>query len=150
MKLSEHFTLEELCASETASRHGIANIPSPNALENLKRLAESLELVRLILKAPIHINSGYRSPALNRLVGGAANSAHQFGLAADVICPAYGNPLAVCHAVADHGIDFEQIIYEYASWMHFAIADEGMTPKKELLTIRNAKEGYLKGLIGEG
>src|SRR5688572_22298157 len=144
MKLTDHFTLEEFTASETGARLGIVNEPSASALANLHRLAESLELVRLILKKPIHINSGYRNSTLNRLVGGSPKSAHQFGLAADIICPAFGSALEVCKAIAEHGIDFEQIIHEFGSWCHFAIPDKGVHPRKELLTIRNSKEGYQK------
>lgn len=147
MNLSEHFTLEEFLVSQEGTRHGIINTPSASALVNLGRLAESLELCRIILGHPIHINSGYRNPTLNRLVGGAHDSAHMYGMAADIICPKFGNALEVCRAIAGHGIDFDQIIFEFGAWCHFAIGDAGASPRKELLTIRNKKEGYVKGLL---
>lgn len=148
MYLSEHFTLDELCISEIGARQGISNKPSESAQANLERLAQSLELVRIVLgNNPIHVNSGYRSPTVNRLVGGAPDSAHMYGLAADIICPAFGPPVEVCQAIANHGLDFQKIILEFGSWTHFQIPDVGVHPKKELLTIRTASEGYLKGLV---
>lgn len=144
MNLSEHFTFEELTASETAARLGIGNEPSESAFENLKRLADALETVRMVLRKPILITSGYRSKELNRMVGGSKNSAHMFGMAADFICPQFGTPLEVCRAVAKHGIDFDQIIHEYGRWCHFAIGDAGIAARKELLTA--TRNGYEKGL----
>jgi len=104
MMLSEHFSLEELTASEVAARAGIDNTPSPEAMGNLLRLAEGLELVRAALgNNPIHVTSGYRSPRLNQMVGGAKNSMHMQGLAADILCPSFGPPLEVCRAIATSG-----------------------------------------------
>jgi len=75
MMLSEHFSLEELTASEVAARAGIDNTPSAETMRNLLRLAAGLELVRAAIgNNPIHVTSGYRSPRLNQMVGGAKNS----------------------------------------------------------------------------
>ena len=72
MQLSEHFSLEELIASETAARKHIDNSPPAQLMPNLRALAEGLELVRAALKGhAIHINSGYRSHTLNKEFGGA-------------------------------------------------------------------------------
>ena len=61
--LSEHFSLEELTASEVAARGGLDNTPSPEAMWNLMRLAEGLELVRAALRNnAVHLTSGCRSP----------------------------------------------------------------------------------------
>jgi hypothetical protein len=88
------------------------------------------------------VTSGYRSKEVNRLVGGAPNSAHQFGLAADIICPKFGTAYDLCKAIAAR-IDFDTVIHEYTSWCHFQIADEGMAPRKRLLTIdrKGTREG---------
>src|SRR5213596_4190034 len=97
MMLSEHFSLEELTASEVAARAGIDNTPSAETMRNLLRLAAGLELVRAALgNHPIHVTSGYRSPRLNQMIGGAKNSMQTRGLAADVLCPAFGPLLQVC------------------------------------------------------
>ena len=84
MNLSEHFTLEEMTASQLAMRQHIKNTPTAAALKNLARLAVVLEQIRALVGKPIHIDSGYRSPPLNRAVGGSSASAHMEGLAADI------------------------------------------------------------------
>lgn len=125
MMLSPHFALAEFTASETAARRGIDNTPSPAIIEHLKMTAELLEDVRVILRAPILITSGYRCTALNAAIGGAANSAHIEGRAADFICPGFGDPLAVCRRLSGTpGIDFDQLIYEFGDWTHIAWADD--------------------------
>ena len=64
--LSPHFTLAEMCESQTAKKHGIANIPSSEAVANMRRLCEGcLEPLREALGLPIIITSGYRTKALN-------------------------------------------------------------------------------------
>ncbi|MEM4987653.1 phage tail protein [Collimonas sp. H4R21] len=71
--LTEHFTLEEFTRSDKARELRINNTPAPAIVANLRRLAKFNELVRLELKgAAMVISSGYRCPALNRAVGGAA------------------------------------------------------------------------------
>jgi zinc D-Ala-D-Ala carboxypeptidase len=149
MKLSAHFSLDELIASETALRRGIDNTPNASVIANLKRLAEMLEKVRAVLGQPMHISSGYRSPMLNAAVGGANNppSAHIKGLAADFVCPSYGKPLAICRHLESAGILFDQIIEE-GTWVHFSIAEEGKKPRREVLTARfkDGKVSYSKGL----
>lgn len=85
MKLSEHFTLEELVLSPTALRLEIDNTPSSSALSNLQSLAiEILEPLRLAWGKPIVVSSGYRCRKLNDAVGGAKNSQHLEGSAADI------------------------------------------------------------------
>ncbi len=146
MQLSPHFTLEELIASDTAARAGIDNYPTATAYENLKMLAASLEQVRTLLGFPIHINSGYRCQRLNSLVGGQKVSAHIDGLAADIICPQFGTPLEISKAIAGSQILFDQVIFEFASWSHFAIAHKGLIGRHETLTIDKSSTRY--GLIG--
>ena len=147
MMLSEHFSLEELTASEVAARAGIDNTPSPEAMGNLLRLAEGLELVRAALgNNPIHVTSGYRSPRLNQMVGGAKNSMHMQGLAADILCPSFGPPLEVCRAIATSGIPFDQVIHEFGQWCPAGFAPEGHTVRNQLLTIANLASGYELGL----
>lgn len=146
IRLSEHFTLDEFTLSQEAARKGINNTPPRDVLTNLTELAGVLEDVRELLGRPILISSGYRCDELNLAVGGAASSKHVFGLAADFTSPKYGSPLAVCKAIADSDIPFDQVIHEFGRWVHLGITPGGVKPRRQTLTIRSSKEGYLQGL----
>lgn len=133
--LSEHFTLEELSFSEVATRKGMDNTPGLFQTENLVRLCETiLEPVRQILGAPMHINSGYRAPAVNTLIGGAPDSAHCDGRAADFVPIALPlrNVFDALRTSAD--LPYDQIIFECDAWIHVAIAPDGRLPRREALT----------------
>ena len=147
-KLSEHFTVEELIFSQTAMRKGIDNTPAPEIVRNLRRLAGVLEEVRALLDAPVVISSGYRSPALNRAVGGAMNSAHMRGLAADLTVPDAGAVLQVARRIAASNIAYDQLILEYGSWVHVALADDGASPRRQDLSIFKGT-GYLPGIVAK-
>jgi zinc D-Ala-D-Ala carboxypeptidase len=85
MKLTEHFTLEELTKSATATAHGLTNTPNADQIYNLRILCEKvLEPARKIIGRPIVITSGFRSDTVNKLVGGVANSWHKYGQACDI------------------------------------------------------------------
>lgn len=134
MQLSEHFTLAELTVSELAARKGLANQPTPAALDNLKRLAAFLEQVRTLLGKPIIINSGYRSPAVNKAVGGQPNSQHTKGCAADIRVPGM-TPDQVVAAIRSSGLPYDQVIREFDSWTHVSIAEIKAAPRKMALVI---------------
>jgi hypothetical protein len=147
MQLSEHFSLEELVASESAARLGIDNTPPAEIVLNVKVLAQGLERVRAALGGkPIHVNSGYRCPALNTAIKGAGNSMHMQGLAADILCPQLGPPLDVCRAIVAAGIETDQVIHEFGRWCHVAFAAPGTQARQDLLTIATAAEGFRPGL----
>ena len=138
IKLSEHFTLEELTFSATAQRKQIDNKPPAEVLDNMKRLAAGLEEVRAALgNKPMRINSGYRSPKLNRAVGGARLSAHMAGYAADFVCPDFGSPLKIVKALAATGIQFDKLIQE-GTWVHISFAPEA---RRQLLTAHFGPSG---------
>lgn len=118
--LSAHFTLDEATASQTAARLGLDNDPPLDVVLNMKRAALGMEQVRQLLGQPIHVNSWYRSPALNQAVGSKPTSDHLTGFAVDFICPTYGKPQAVVKAILASGIDFKQVIYEFGSWVHIS------------------------------
>ncbi|MFN0163813.1 MAG: D-Ala-D-Ala carboxypeptidase family metallohydrolase [Burkholderiales bacterium] len=146
-RLSPHFSLEELTASQTAAREGIDNMPDAEARHNLARLAATLEEVRTLLGGvPIIISSGYRSPALNRRVKGARASAHMTGLAADFTAPAAGTVLQVARKIAASHIEFDQLIHEYGAWVHMGLAAADSTARRQTLSIFRGT-GYLPGLI---
>lgn len=84
-QLSKNFTIAELCSSTTADNHQLHNEPGQAERENLRRLAvDILQPIRDQLGKPLIINSGYRSKEVNKLVGGAKNSYHLKGMAADI------------------------------------------------------------------
>ncbi len=143
MRLSRYYTLARLIRSETALAQGIANLPPPEALENLRLLARGLDRVRRLLGAPLEISSAYRSPALNRAVGGVPGSQHAQGLAADFICPGFGPPIAVAREIRDSSITFDQCILEYERWVHLSFSP---APRRRVMTLHDATEGYVEGL----
>ncbi|KAB8052275.1 peptidase M15 [Janthinobacterium sp. FT14W] len=145
MNLSPHFSLAELVSSQVATRKGIDNAPSPSIVVNLTRLAALLEQVRALVGTPIAISSGYRSPALNRAVGGAANSAHVLGLAAD-ISTAKLAPKALAMLIRQSDIAFDQLIYE-GTWVHIGLSTGA--PRRQVLTAKFAGGGvsYVAGIV---
>lgn len=84
MKLTEHFTLEELTNSPTANRLHIDNFPSDTIISSLMELSQLLEKIRNIYNKPIVVTSGYRCEKLNKAVGGVKTSQHMKGEAADI------------------------------------------------------------------
>jgi hypothetical protein len=145
MQLTPHFTLEELCFSQEAVRTGLDNTPPPDVVANLLRLAKMLEKVRALLKKPIHISSGYRSPALNARIGGSTKSAHMDGRAADFICPEFGTPYVVAKKIAAARLGYDQMIHEYGRWVHIAVPRVNERADRELLSIFEPGK-YLAGL----
>jgi zinc D-Ala-D-Ala carboxypeptidase len=130
VNLSEHFTLEEMVASQIATRRRLDNRPDPDALANLRRVAAVLEEVRALVGAPVIVSSGYRSKAVNQAVGGAANSAHLLGLAADINVPGMA-PKALAKMILASNILFDQLIYE-GTWVHIGLSTG--RPRREVLT----------------
>ena len=128
MKLSEHFTLAELC--KTSAKTADGNIPSHVHIENLKNLCENwLEPLRQRYNKPILINSGYRSEAVNKAIGGVKGSNHLTGCAVDI--RVLGLEQAIRYAcilldIADEKeLDFDELLIERSPkgtfWLHFAV-----------------------------
>jgi hypothetical protein len=132
--LSEHFSLDEFTASQTATRHGINNKPSEKVVENLRMLAALLEQVRELLGGhSIRISSGYRSLMLNRHIGSHDLSAHVRGYAADFTCPSFGTPITVAKKIAESNLKFDQIICEGNAWIHLSCDPQN---RRQVLTAR--------------
>ena len=146
MKLSEHFSLAELCKTRT----GIANVPNEAQVENLKRVCRWLEQLRLrynqmrnekgemrngneeirneVREYPIIINSGFRSAAVNKAVGGVPTSNHLTGCAVDIRCIGMEQALryaAILLDISDMSReDFDELLIEQKRsvvWIHFAV-----------------------------
>ena len=139
MNLTPHFTLDELTASETAARNDWDNSPNDAELENLKRLADFLEQVKVVLGGkPIMINSAFRSKKVNDAVGSRDTSQHRIGCAADIRVPGM-TPDQVVKAVIASGISYDQVIREFDRWTHISIPNSVDTsPRKQALIIDKA------------
>ncbi len=142
MLISPHFTYEEMTVSQVAAREGLDNDPPADARANLQLLCNALEQVRALFGTPIIVSSGYRSPAVNRLIGGAPTSKHLQGLAADFTVFEV-SPREVVRRVSESAIAFDQLILEFDRWVHLAVVPG--TPRRQVLTIRKGS-GYLPGL----
>jgi hypothetical protein len=130
MQVTPHFSLEELTASETAERNGWDNNPNGYERENLARLADLLEQVKVVLgDKPIMINSAFRSKQVNDAVGSKDTSQHRIGCAADIRVPGM-TPDQVVKAVMVSGINFDQIIREFDRWTHISVPNTVDTPAR--------------------
>ena len=148
MKLSKHFSLEELCKSQTATRLGIDNLAKDeNVITNLKTICVNiLEPIRENYGIPFSPNSAYRSPKLNNAVGSSHKSQHLKGQAVDIEIPSIDN-----YELAQwirNNLDFDQLILEFyngepsSGWVHVSFAEEN---RKQLLTF-NGKD-WNSGLV---
>lgn len=115
-QLSQHFSLEELTHTDT----GLPNHPSDTELDHLRSAAFRMEAVRTLLGgAAIHVDSGYRSMAVNLKVRGVPTSAHCLGYAIDFKCPDFGTPVEIVRAISESNIKFDQCIEE-GTWVHIS------------------------------
>ncbi len=134
MSKIKYFSLSEFLHSSTAKRLGIDNVPTFATVDNLKRLAQYLDVVRERLGKPILISSGFRSPLLNKAVGGVANSQHQKGLAADLVC---SDMELLKSVILDIG-GYDQLIKEHRKgstsyWLHVSISENGVAPRQQVI-----------------
>ena len=130
-RLSPHFTLAELCKTKVNLR----NVPNEEQVENLKRLCGWLEQLRRRWNNlygegddPIIINSGFRSPEVNKAVGGATSSNHLTGCAVDIRCIGIEQALRYAVILLDisdmNREDFDELLIEqkaHSYWIHFAV-----------------------------
>lgn len=138
--LTPHFSLEELVATQ---HRNVDNTPSEKIVAALTDTAQHMEIVRHLLgDLPISVSSGYRSPALNALVGGVVASAHIFGHACDFNCHGFGPPLVICRRLAGVAeFTFDQMIEE-GTWVHLAWT----VPMRQEILTKNPAGGYYEGL----
>ena len=146
----KYFTLEELTSSPTARRLKIDNTPSPKVVANLQALvAHVLDPLRVMWGSPIIVTSGYRCALLNKAVGGASQSQHVLGQAADIrtVSDSRDDNLALLRCLVKAGLPFDKLISEYADskhrpdWIHVSYSSllRGLT-----FTCRGGN--YIKGI----
>lgn len=116
MKLTNNFSLQEFASKDGA--------PFPDeVVTKLKQLAKNLQVLRDELGAPISINSGYRSPSHNKMVGGATKSTHLYGQGADIVVKGY-TPKQVFGTIdrlISEGRMIQGGLHAYASFTHYDI-----------------------------
>lgn len=126
MQLSQNFTLFELKRSDTAARHGISNAPNQQQIESLRALCVNiLQPIRDEFSRQVRVNSGFRCPELNRIIGGSKNSQHMDGEAADIEIRTVSN-LELAKWISISGLPFDQLILEFhnpddgpnSGWVH--------------------------------
>lgn len=126
--MTKHFKLKEFTDSDKATELNINNTPNEEELNNIKFVAEQLEILRNTYKQPIYITSGYRCEELNKAVGGAVNSWHKKGLAVDINQGSQTrnhNLFIIVKRLMKLGYPVEELINEYNySWVHIAFAKE--------------------------
>lgn len=143
MRLSKSFTLAELCVTGA----GKQNVPGADEAKALQALVgDILQPLRDAVGVPVNVTSGYRSPAVNRAVGGSRTSQHVLGEAADIVVAGM-SPRSVCQKIIDMGLPFDQIIQEFGRWTHVS---RGPKNRRQVLTARRGKDGrvqYVPGLV---
>lgn len=147
MNITRHFTSSEFSHSSTAIRLGLKNEIPFNLLPNALKVCRALETIRESYNLPIIISSGYRSPELNKLIGGSSSSSHMTGEAVDFTIPGISN-VDICKEIPKILESFDQVIYEFGpqGWVHLGM---GPLMRNELLTA--SKEGsktvYKTGIL---
>lgn len=115
-----NFKISELIHSDLAIQNNINNMPDINALDNMLELIfYCLQPIRNLIKKPIIITSGYRSQQINFLAGGALNSQHKEGKAADFIIKGM-TPKQIIEIIKKSDIEYDQLINEYDKWVHIS------------------------------
>ena len=148
IQLSPHFSLLELTESATARQRDIANIPPPEAVENLKRLCKgTLEPLRKALGLPVIITSGYRCKELNNIVNRSSKtSQHMLGQAADFYVSCAGREVLIKAfrlIITSHEIDYDQLIL-YPNFIHVSYVSKERNRHNILKARSNGKLGYGK------
>ena len=147
MNITENFTMAELTESQIATRLGIDNTPDEHAFRNLVKLAKSLQDIRDLINAPLIITSGYRGPKLNEHIGGSKTSVHMKGFAADIRSHSFGTPYQLADAIINSPIQFDQLILEFNSWVHFGL-NQGKWRNQVLTAMKvEGQTVYHTGLI---
>jgi putative chitinase len=155
MKLTEHFTLEEMIVSPTAKRLGLSNTPTAEHIENMRYCCTKiLEPVRAHFGKPVQVNSSYRAPLVNKAVGGSKTSQHVNGEAIDFEVPGVDNKV-VADWVADN-LEFDQVILEFytkgdknSGWVHASIKRNGQNRKQRLIASKSKAGGTVYTTVAD-
>ena len=126
MSISKHISYKEGVYSRTAMRRGIKNNPNAEQMQNMVAIAEEVfEPLRAYVGGPIKINSFFRSPELNKAIGGSSKSQHCHGQAID-LDDTFGKATnAEMYEFIKQNLDFDQMIWEFGDdkspdWVHIS------------------------------
>lgn len=125
--MMKYFSIGELCQSEIADRHGINNSPNTYQRMNLTKLVENvLDPIRARWGRPIYVNSGFRCGTLNTIVGGAKNSQHCSGRAADITTGNVTDNKRLFELFLRSDLEYDQLISEKGcQWIHVSYNENG-------------------------
>lgn len=138
MYISKHLELAELTRSESAKRNGISNMPTPEHVANLKKLADNIfEKIREHFDRPIRISSGYRSIDLNKIIKGSKTSQHSTGEAIDIDMDGTDVTNKEIFDYIKKNLSFDQLIWEFGTdknpdWVHVSYESSGKQRKEVL------------------
>jgi len=136
-KISKHISYSEATHSEHAKKYNIANKPKAQDIENMETIAkEVFEPLREWVKAPIRVNSMFRSLELNKGIGGSATSSHMTGNAIDITSMGGKTNLEMFHYIKDK-LEFDQLIWEYGTepqWLHVSYVNKKDNRNQVLIT----------------
>jgi hypothetical protein len=150
MQLSTNLSLAEVTRSETAKRRGISNMPTPEHIENFKKLAINIfQPIREHFGKPIIISSGYRSAELNKAIGGSLSSQHSSGEAIDIDMDGTDITNKQIFDYIKNNLTFDQMIWEFGTdanpdWVHVSFA-ANRSQRKQILVAKkvNGKTTYI-------
>jgi len=150
MQLSTNLSLAEVTRSETAKRRGISNMPTPEHIENFKKLAANIfQPIREHFGKPILISSGYRSAELNKAIGGSLSSQHSSGEAIDIDMDGTDITNKQIFDYIKDNLTFDQMIAEFPKqgnpdWVHVSFA-ANRSQRKQILVAKkvNGKTTYI-------
>lgn len=128
--MGRFFSIGELCRSNVADLKGIPNHPNTFQKMNMEKLIDNvLDPLRARFGKPIYVNSGFRCESLNKLIGGAKNSEHLNGCAADIRAQDLRENRRIFEILRDGGFEFRQLIWEkgkdeYPQWVHISYNED--------------------------
>ena len=158
MKLSKNLSLAEVTKSITAKRLGINNTPDDEwIIGNLKAIAKHVfQPVRDAFGCPIYVSSGYRSPELNRAIGGSKRSQHVEGRALDLDADVFGHCTnSQIFNWLRENVEFDQMVWEFGTeypdgnpnWVHISWVSHRPNRKQEVIAIKkNGRTRYIKDI----
>lgn len=138
IQFTANFSLHELLLTQNRNFDDEQYNPPPEIVEHLRALCVNiLQPVRDAVGVSIHVNSGYRCPSLNRAIGGAANSQHMTGHAADIVDFTHGNEY-LFKKIRELNLPFDQMIDEFGfRWVHISY-DPARNRRQILQAVKDA------------